>query len=338
MTNPAAAPHRIDLRQIRHVVTVADYGSVTRAAAALGLAQPTLSEALVRLEADLGAKLFVRVKRGVVLTEAGVAFVARGRQVLAEVEGIIEDVARLGHSEQREVTIGLPLALIGLIGVPLAESMAHAHPQIRLRISEAASSMLIDSLERGRLDLAVCYEGYDFDNFDAIPLIEEDMFLTAAPDNWREGPVVGGIAVQPIQFDELKSLPLGLPSKEIGMRRVLDRFARSRNFEFNPIYELDSLLSLLAICMRASGYAIHAQAAVIGEVRKGDLILVPIENPVPTHTAYLLRRRGQPVSAASLLVEETLVTVLAEMIERYQVSARLKTGGRAPGKRQNLSR
>lgn len=328
MPPPAGEPRRIDLRQIRNVVTVADCGSVTRAAALLGLAQPTLSESLVRLEAELGARLFVRIKRGVVPTEAGAAFVARGRLVLAQVDGMLEDVARLGQSERREVTIGLPLALIGLIGVPLAESMAHAHPHIRLRIGEAASSMLIDSLERGRLDLAICYEGYDFDAFDATPLLEEDLFLTTAPDNWREGPVADGIAVQPMQFDELKSLPLGLPSREIGMRRVLDRLAKARNFEFDPIYELDSLLGLVSICTRASGYGIHAQAAVISEIRKGDLMLVPIENPVPTHTAYLLRRRGHPVSAASLLVEETLVAVLAEMIDRYRVRARLKRGPR----------
>src|SRR5687767_6800104 len=78
----------MDLRQLGYVVAVADEGGFTRAARAVHVAQPSLSEGIRTLETELGTALFHRVGRRVTLTAAGIALVAPARQVLRDVAGI----------------------------------------------------------------------------------------------------------------------------------------------------------------------------------------------------------------------------------------------------------
>lgn len=69
----------VDLRQIYYFIALADHGSISAAAEALGMAQPSLSENMAKLERRLNVKLALRAARGVELTEAGRALAARGR-------------------------------------------------------------------------------------------------------------------------------------------------------------------------------------------------------------------------------------------------------------------
>lgn len=319
----ADAPLRIELRQLRYVAMVAECGSITRAAARLGIAQPSLSEALSRLEQDLDARLLVRGKHGVILTEAGAALAKAGSEVLGLIDGALDRVKELNHQSRGEIAVGLPMTLTGLMAVPLADSIVLENPDIRVRITEAVSLVLMEQMATNALDLAICYEGPDFDGYSAQPILEEDLFLVAAADNWSESPIIDGIARDPIPFERLADLPLVLPARHNPMRLMLDRHARARKFELKPLLELESLLSLVTFASRASAHIILSHAAVVKEVANGTLVLVPFQDPVPTHTAYLLRQRDRPVSSASLLVERAMLAVLAEMIARYRLKARL---------------
>ena len=76
----------MELSQLRYVLAVAEAGNFTRAAARANIAQPSLSQQIIKLERELGHKLFHRLGRKAVLTEAGTAFVERARRILFEVE------------------------------------------------------------------------------------------------------------------------------------------------------------------------------------------------------------------------------------------------------------
>src|SRR5919204_384899 len=82
----------MELRQLRYVVAVADHLHFTRAAEALHVAQPALSQQVRRLERELGLDLFTRTSRSVALTDAGEAVVARARRILGEVDAIGQDL------------------------------------------------------------------------------------------------------------------------------------------------------------------------------------------------------------------------------------------------------
>src|SRR3954464_4801838 len=84
---------RVELRQLEYVVAVVDHGTFTRGAAAVHVAQPTLSQGIRALETELGVDLFHRVGRRAVLADAGAAFLGPARQALHDVAMARDSVA-----------------------------------------------------------------------------------------------------------------------------------------------------------------------------------------------------------------------------------------------------
>src|SRR4051794_1155111 len=107
----------MEIRQLRYAEAVARHRHFTRAAEELHIAQSALSHQIRRLEAELGTELFARTSRSVVPTEAGEAVAARARRVLAEVDGVREEVDDLRGLVKGTVSIGALLPA-GEGGVP----------------------------------------------------------------------------------------------------------------------------------------------------------------------------------------------------------------------------
>src|SRR5215212_5793536 len=96
----------MELRQLRYAEAVARHRHFTRAAEDLHVAQSALSHQIKRLEAELGTELFERTSRSVVPTEAGEAFAARARRILAEVEEVRDDIDELAGLVRGRVSVG----------------------------------------------------------------------------------------------------------------------------------------------------------------------------------------------------------------------------------------
>ncbi|MDR5653260.1 LysR family transcriptional regulator [Ruixingdingia sedimenti] len=241
---------KIDLRQLGYFTAIAECGSITKAAALMGIAQPSLSEAVARLERELDVALVVRTGRGIVLTDAGAALAEHGQSILAAVDAAMFDVRQRGQNLRGRIALGLPAIITSLLGVPVAETVAHQNPDIKLRINEGTSLVILDWLAQRRIDLAVSYEGYDFGGMDVQPFMAEDLYLLAAPDDWPGGADENGIARRPVRFEELADLPLILPNRPNGLRNLLDQAARSRKIELDSSIEFDALHNLVSMVMR----------------------------------------------------------------------------------------
>src|SRR5271166_4544625 len=109
----------MDENQLRWFLTISELGSVTRAAAKLQIAQPTLSQILLRLEEELGIKLFERTSRGVIPTEAGRVFQEHARNIVRDFERAREEVHRPDALSHTVVSVGLPSSISMLLGARL---------------------------------------------------------------------------------------------------------------------------------------------------------------------------------------------------------------------------
>src|SRR5262249_33206983 len=145
----------MELHQLRYFCAVAETGSFSRAAEQSHVSQPSLSQQILKLEDELGARLFDRLGRSVRLTEVGKTFLPRARAVLHELE-----VAR-GDVTERKAAIGGPLP-VGVIPTvapyflpPLLTSFSRKFPQVRLTVVEEITPVLLDRLRAGAIDLAV---------------------------------------------------------------------------------------------------------------------------------------------------------------------------------------
>ncbi len=317
----------LDLKQLSYFVAIADCGTISRAAAQLSIAQPSLSEALGRFEKQLGTQLVIRGARSIELTEAGHALARHGRSILAGIERALEDVRQRDSDTQGTVSVALTPSLSRLLTVPIAESLHVDFPRIKLQITEGNSGHISDWVQSEQIDLGIVYEGLDLRPFNARLLLTEELFLVSAPDNWPPsgmGPMEPG---QPIDLAALKNLPLMLPNRPHGLRALIDREAKAAGVQLNAMLEIDPLRPLISMVDRASGYTILPHAAVAEEVAQGRIMLVPIRNPTLWRAAYLVRKQGRPVTRSAMTVETMVLSLVSDMVDRLKLGVVLPKEG-----------
>jgi LysR family transcriptional regulator, nitrogen assimilation regulatory protein len=317
------AQDALKLRQLSYFLTLADFGSISAAANALNMAQPSLSENIAKLERQLDVQLVIRGSRGIQMTEAGMLLVERGRAIVKSVDSLVGDLRLLNGEPRGPVSVGFPPSLSILLSVPLLETIHSEHKDIRLHIAEAMSGDILEWLANDRIDVGCVYEISDSSPYSFEPLLTEELFLVTAPDNWNDEFGPDGVARNPIPASRLQELPLVLTSPTHGARKLQEKFARAGGFSLNVVAAIDSLPHIVEMVSRASAYSLLSHGAVIKEVANGTIGLIRIEEPTIRRTAYLVRKRSRPVSRASSVVESTIVSITQELVGRYDIQATL---------------
>lgn len=170
---------RPTIRQLEYAVAVAEHRSFRRAAAACQVSQPALSALIAQLERDLGAQLFERDRRRVLVTPAGEELVARGRRILGELDALVDDAR--GHREPLSGTLRLgviptvaPYLLPRVLPVVRAK-----HPRLRLVLREDQTARVLADLDAGKLDACLLATPVPGDL--AVARLYHEEFLLAAP-------------------------------------------------------------------------------------------------------------------------------------------------------------
>ncbi|MFB3819004.1 MAG: LysR family transcriptional regulator [Candidatus Methylomirabilales bacterium] len=171
----------MELHQLRYFVAVVDAGGFGRAGAACHVSQPSLSQQIRKLEAELGEPLFDRLGRTVALTAAGRALLPRARRVLAEVDAVRRGVADEAGGETGSLAVAAiptisPFLLPGAI-----QRFVQTHPRAELLVREDLTEILLDRLARAELDLVVCSLPLEAD-WVAYEQLAAEPLLLAVPD------------------------------------------------------------------------------------------------------------------------------------------------------------
>jgi LysR family hydrogen peroxide-inducible transcriptional activator len=144
----------MELSQLRYVLAVAESGNFTRAAARSQIAQPSLSQQIMKLERELGHRIFHRLGRKAVLTEAGKVFIERARRILFEVEDATKELSD-SPSLERRITVGAIQTLAPYVLPNLITRCRKQFPNLQINIREDFKQTLINALLAGELDLAL---------------------------------------------------------------------------------------------------------------------------------------------------------------------------------------
>lgn len=145
----------IDLRHLRYFVAVAEEGHITRAAERLGMQQPPLSQQIRAIERELDVQLFLRRPRGVVLTEAGQAFLKEARATLAQLDHALETTRRTARGEQGRLSLGMtPTAPFHPLVPRTVREFRENFPRVLVTLEEALSDGLLERLRAERMDVA----------------------------------------------------------------------------------------------------------------------------------------------------------------------------------------
>ena len=144
-------------RNLKYFLAVADAGSVTGAAQALGIAQPALSQAITRMERELGVKLFERTRRGAALTTAGAAIVDDIRLGVSRIDAAEKRARDIGAQLGGRLTVGFAsAALFDVLPRAIAALRAQA-PGVELVLKEMSNAEQAAALEEGSIDLGLLH-------------------------------------------------------------------------------------------------------------------------------------------------------------------------------------
>ncbi|MFC6704282.1 LysR substrate-binding domain-containing protein [Flexivirga alba] len=146
---------RLKLRHLVIVTTIAEHGSVVRAADALHVTQPVVTRALHELESILGVQLFDRHARGVIPTRYGTSFIGHAQAVIAQLRDAEQQVALMASGELGTVTVGTHLAGSNVLLPRAIAGLKRAHPSVTVVVREATPDALQADLLSGDVDLTI---------------------------------------------------------------------------------------------------------------------------------------------------------------------------------------
>jgi LysR family transcriptional regulator, hydrogen peroxide-inducible genes activator len=166
----------MELHQLRYFCAVAETGSFSRAAEQSHVAQPSLSQQILKLEDELGARLFDRLGRSVRLTDLGKAFLPRARAVLRELEAAKGDVVERKDSITGSLSVGVIPTIAPYFLPEQLTAFTRQFPQAQLTVVEEITPVLLDRLRASMVDVAILALPIRGHEFDAFPLLTERLF------------------------------------------------------------------------------------------------------------------------------------------------------------------
>ena len=167
----------MERNQLKYVIEVARHENITHAAEVLHLAQPSLSNQILKLEQELGVSLFERSRKRVYLTEAGKNFVYQAKQILNSMEQLEKDMKDYAARRMGSIQIGALPTMVSL-GIPdIITKFRDKYRTLEITLREMGSSKLYQSVQIGELDVAFAILDHDFsdEEMHRIKLMESDL-------------------------------------------------------------------------------------------------------------------------------------------------------------------
>jgi DNA-binding transcriptional LysR family regulator len=256
----------MDLRQLRYVVAVADAGGIRKASRQLDLAQPSLSQALRQLEAELGVQLIRRSTRGIELTEAGVEFLEYARDILDRAAEAHAAMRR--RAEQRSCTLRVGL-LAGIIAAgeltgPILERFGQERPDVEVQLQDISFSDQAAPLLDGQLDVAIVRAPIANRLVETTPLAHDPRVMLVGANHEFAG-------AERVDVEEIlaeRTVPVVAP-KEFAAHWHIDDFRGGSNVD--PAIPAAKTVADLQFAV-ATGRAMMIAAAVTARVLPNGLV------------------------------------------------------------------
>jgi DNA-binding transcriptional LysR family regulator len=301
------------LQQLAYVLAAAHHGSFSAAAAALHMAQPSLSDQIRKLEAELGVALFVRAGRRLELTEAGRLFLPAAERVLAAVEDAQEAVRGLRTLTGGTASFGTFGSAHHYILGGLVQDFRARHPGVRVRVLGQNSSEVADAVRDGRLEGGLITLPVDDRGLDVRPSIREEILYVSVDPARTETPVT---------IERLAAAPLILYDARWGaqdpMRRQLADRAQRAGVRLEPEIEIEFLTAALDLAARGAGDTLCARTALDVRGLGRRLHRVSLDPPLYDTFAFVTRRDAHlsPATRAFMELAEERITRIGRRLER----------------------
>jgi len=250
----------MEIHQLRYFCAVARHGTFTRASEKEHVAQPSLSQQILKLEAELGARLFDRLPRSAKLTVFGKAFLPKAERILRELEEVKSELRDMSGNEKGAVAVGIIPTIAAYLLPKLLSDFKLRHPLTTIKIIEDITPSLLHRLHDGTIDIAVAALPIAGSEFASMPLFEEK-FYALLPEQHR----LASRAV--ISLTELNREPFLLLKEGHCFRDSLIAACHKLRMSPSIVFESGQFASIIA--MVAAGMGVSAVPAMAVQPQPG---------------------------------------------------------------------
>lgn len=276
----------MDASAFEYFHAVARSGSVARAAIELGMEPSTLARHVGRLEAEVGARLFHRSGRGMVLTEVGTQLLAEATKVVESVEHSRRVAQQLAAGGPARISLTAQPTIAQTCFGPIGNALRQRFPRARVRFEEAYGHEIVAGLHDGSVDLALLYvpSAGPFSDYEA--LLQERLHCVL-PGSWAP-------PAHAIDTASVLDLPLILPSTAHGLRGLVTQWAARHGKPLDVPVECDGSIAMTRRLVECGlGCTVLPLATIQGDVAAGRLRSVPIEGQDAVRTVALAAARNR---------------------------------------------
>lgn len=291
----------MELLQLKYFLTVARLEHMTRAAEALGIVQPALSQTIARLEGELGVPLFDRLGRNIHLNHFGRAYVQHVERIFEELEQGRREISELADGSQGQVEFALGAATHLL--PDLLRAFRKDHPGVHFQLSQHPVTDLVQQLTRGACDLCISSPPLQQPGITSVPLLTEDILL-AFPSNH---PLA---QFSQIRLDEVAQEAFISLKPGHSLRELTDSFCRQAGFRPHIAFESDEPSTIRGLIRAEQGIAFVPAISWRGSVGL-SVVQVKVSEPKCQRTVGLSWLTGRRLSMVTQQFRQFVIEYFA---------------------------
>jgi LysR family hydrogen peroxide-inducible transcriptional activator len=286
----------MEVHQLRYFCAVARHGTFTRASEVEHVAQPSLSQQIMKLEAELGSRLFDRLPRSAKLTVFGKAFLPKAERILRELEEAKTELQEMAGNEKGDVTLGIIPTIAAYLLPKLLKGFAVRHPLVTVKIVEDITPALLQRLHDGTIDMAIVALPIPGDELASEELFEEK-FYAVLPKTHRRA------SSKSITLTELNREPFLLLKEGHCFRDSL--IAACHKSKVTPCVVFESGQFATIMAMVSAGMGVSAVPAMAVQPQAG-CTFIPISGKHSTRKVGIISSRHHYQSRAQRLLMEQM--------------------------------
>jgi DNA-binding transcriptional LysR family regulator len=298
--------------QLDAFVQVARRGSMSRAAEALYVTQPTVTARLKGLEQELDAKLFVRSQRGMRLSDAGRAFLPYAERTLDTISSGRRFLSELARGETGQLALGAAPAVSTYVLPRILTRFRRTHPKVALAVRTGHSEEVLELVLREQVQIGLG-RALRHPQVEAIPLYDDELVLVVDPRHRFADE-------EEVSPDELSEVQLILFDRTSSYHRLTSEFFEEVGAVPRGVMELDNIDATKKMVEQGLGIAFLPHTAVTDELERGSLRAVTLaESPSPKRRIVIFRHRDAGPPSGAL---QAFLNCLSDLRPSLQESAR----------------
>ena len=266
----------IDFELYRIFYIVANNGNITKASEELNISQPAISKSIKNLEEQLGGQLFVRTKRGVILTDEGKEFYNYIKQAIEYINNAENKFTDLINLETGTIRIGISTTLTKEFLLPYLEDFHALYPNISIEISTYLTADLLPRLRNGLIDLIILnMNGQSYGNDIEIKKCRQVHDCFVVNKDYID------LVDKELSLEDLNNYPLILQAKGSNTRTFLDNVAREYGVTLKPNIELASYTLAVEFTKIGLGIGYATKEYIKNNLKNKELYELKIKEKIP---------------------------------------------------------